>query len=485
MKQVRRMLALCLCLTMILSASGALAASSKEFTKVPTIKLRFSKSVESYDTDDLTVTTNAPGFLTLRLLTSGGSEVLTVYDDEEVRSGANEVEFSARDQEGEPLPAGSYMFSASMVSQFGVASKEATVSFEIDPMSAEAAEAYADMKAGVSSSSSSAQSNVGAGAVIVNPEDQDEPEDKPADTQKPEATKKPEAKATATPKPSAHSTAGVSDLSYTSGTFAAGDEGLMIGVGVDDTATQEDAGYWGLTADASDEEIWAALTRTMVASNADEQESAYIYNSPKEGRKKLGTISGFSQGVNLIVERDDGWSLVEAYRNEDGAFVRGYIRSNRLRTVEPDQTYGVVIDKAEQTLTVYKEGQRVGSTKITTGLPTAKYPHRDTPAGEFVLATRRGTTEYYGQGFSKYSIRLNGSYYLCEIPSTKKNGTNFSILEELVGERATRGHICVPHEASTDGGINAEWIWNMTDGRKRVKVLIFDDKPRTSVPDAK
>ena len=95
---------------------------------------------------------------------------------------------------------------------------------------------------------------------------------------------------------------------------------------------------------------------------------------------------------------------------------------------------------------------------------------------------RRGTTEYYSNGFCKYTIRINGTYHIAEIPTTKKNGSDFSLLEESLGEKATRGYICIAHDASTDGGINAEWIWNMTDDNKKVKVLIFDDKPRTDVP---
>lgn len=69
-----------------------------------------------------------------------------------------------------------------------------------------------------------------------------------------------------------------------------GDEGYEIGVGVSDTAAQEDSGYWGLTADSSDAEIWAALTRTMVSVDVKESESAYIYNSTSKG-KKLGSCS--------------------------------------------------------------------------------------------------------------------------------------------------------------------------------------------------
>ena len=175
---------------------------------------------------------------------------------------------------------------------------------------------------------------------------------------------------------------------------------------------------------------------------------------------------------------------MEAFRNEDGAFVRGYIKSNKLRPVDPNPHYGIVIDKATQTLIVFKDGVRVGSCKVTTGLATPKYPHRETPAGEFITVTRRGTYEYYGTGsYCKDTIRINGNYYLAEIPTTKKNGTKFvDTFVAALGTKSTRGTICIAHEASADGGINADWIWDMTDENKRVKVLIFDDKLRTDVP---
>lgn len=272
------------------------------------------------------------------------------------------------------------------------------------------------------------------------------------------------------------------ETEYGAGDSELGDDGLEIGVGVSDVAEQTNAGFWALTADASDEEIWAAITRTMIGVDVSVQESAYIYDSTKDGRKRLGTVSGISQGLNVIKERDDGWSLVEAFRNEDGAFIRGYIRTNKLRVVNVNQDYGIVIDKADQTLTVWKAGEPIGSCDIATGLATPKYLYRETPAGEYILATRRGTIEYYNQGYSKHAIRINGNYHLCQIPSTKKNGSDFSLLEDTLGEKATRGHIVLPHDASSDGGINAEWIWELTDDNRDIKVLIFDDKDRDEVP---
>ena len=460
MKHIRRLPAFLLCIALTATSSTALAAKDKAFTEKPTLKINLPSSMESYKSEEYTVTASLPGFMTVTLLDASGSEVMTLLDHQEIHSKMNVLDFLARTPEGEALPAGDYTFKLSMVSQYGVASDEITAGIKLEPSTyvprdeeepEEAADAPAD------------DAQVSA--------------DEPENTQKqPAATKAPaSAKPAATPIPT--------DSAYAAGSFKTGDEGLMIGVGVSDIAMQTDSGYWGLTADASDEDIWAALTRPLVSVDVSEQESAYIYDTTEDGRKKLGSISGLSQGVNVVAKREDGWSLVEAFRNEDGAFIRGYIRSNKLRTVEVNQTYGMVIDKNTQTLTVYKDGERLGSCQVSTGLPAKKYLHRETPAGEFMTVTRRGTIEYYGKGFTKYTIRLNGSYYLCEIPTTKKNGSTFlDEVRDQLGNKATRGNICVAHEASSDGGINAEWIWNMTDDNKKVKVLIFDDKARTDVP---
>ena len=84
--------------------------------------------------------------------------------------------------------------------------------------------------------------------------------------------------------------------------------------------------------------------------------------------------------------------------------------------------------------------------------------------------------------FCKYTIRVGGSYHLSEIPTTRKGGSDYSMLQGSLGSKATRGNIVIAHDASTDGGINAEWIWNLTNENKRVKVLILDDKDRCEVP---
>ena len=472
MKHLRRTSVLLLCLLLVCTASTAFAAAktpSKTFTEVPTISFtHVSSSVESGSMKNIDIKTSLPGFLNLYLLDESGSIALTIAENREIHSNATSFDYYAVDDNGDLLAPGIYTVSADMVSQFGVASKTITKDLKIKESSDPLAAAQAATSRKATASGEPLDAEAAANAVSS------------------DASAVSDASSASSAAGSTSTAAAASVLSdemqYTEGTYAMGDEGLLIGVGVSDAAAQTDAGYWGLTAAASDAEIWAALTRTMTGVDVGESESAYIYDSPESGRKKLGTVSGISQGLNVIKTRDDGWSLVETFRNEDGAFVRGYIKSDKLRVVEPNPNYGIVIDKATQTLTVYKDGARLGSCKVSTGLPTPKYPHRETPAGEFILVTRRGSYEYYGMGYTKYTIRINGSYYLAEVPTTKKNGSKFLEMPDDLGAKATRGTVCIAHDASTDGGINAEWIWNMTDDNKKVKVLIFDDKPRTDVP---
>ena len=435
-------------------ASGALAASANLQLSLPTSEVPGGSHTQ------LTFTTNVPGFLTLTL--NGPSGSLTLLNREEVHTAGNMFDFVAADDSGSPLSVGAYTVSGELIDQFGEAtgsvSGQLTIGIPLAQQTDDEEEDPAPAKGNASASKDTASKDTAS-----------------KDAATPSA---PSSAASAKPASSGKAETGVEYVASSKTTL--GEQGYEIGVGVSDTVDQADAGYWGLTADASDADIWAALTRTMVSVNVGESESAYIYNSTDNG-KKIGSVSGLSQGLNLIEDLDDGWSVVEAYRNEDGAFVRGYIRTNKLRTVEPSNMYGLVIDKAAQTLTVYKNGERIGSCAVSTGLPTVKYLHRETPAGEFITVTRRGTIENSG-GYSKYTVRISGNYHLCEIPTTKKNGKDYSLMADKLGQKASRGNICLAHDESSDGGINAEWIWDLTDSNKKIKVLVFDDKDRSSIP---
>ena len=461
MKSIRPLSALLICAALSGQAVGALAAADLTLT-APT------DAIPGGSRSYFTVTSSTPGFMTLTLSDASGSEVALLFEMAEIHTNENQLIFFAVDEDGSPLPAGTYTVNGELLDQFGSfvgdVSSTLTVAMPISEQIASAADDTED------ASEDSAIPDEGS----------DEPSDQASGAQNAAETAPDSQPSKPAVQPSAPS---ASDIEYTaSSDITIGEEGYQIGVGVTDVASQDDAGYWELDASAGDAEIWAALTRTMTAVDVKENESAYIYDSPLKGRKSLGSVSGLSQGLNVILNRDDGWSLVEAYRNEDGAFIRGYISTKKLRTVEPNTSYGIVVDKSSQTLIVYKDGERVGSCAVSTGKPTSQALSRETPAGEFITVTRRGVTPFSNTGYCNYSIRINGNYCLAEIPATKKKGTDFSLLEDKLGEKATRGNICIAHDASADGGINAQWIWDMTDQNKKVKVLIFDDKDRGAVP---
>lgn len=448
-KLFRLFVTLTLCLMMTLTACVALAAPSLKLT-VP------SKEVRGAATYVITVNATEPGFLTMKL-SMDGVHIATLADNHEIHTKNNEIQLTALDDNGEIIQPGTYTVTASMVDQYGEASSEVskTIKFKqaneeslisagIDPDTVKTTGAASSTSASASTATTTTASSGSASS------------------------------SKATPAPV------VSEVvTYAAGKTSLGAEGYEIGVGVSDAAKTA-KGSWALSSTSTDAEIWAAMQEKMTAANVGESEVVYIYDSTKDG-KKLGSIAGTSQGFNVITEVGN-WSLVEAYRLEDGAFVRGYVRSNRLRTVEPNPTYGLLIDKSTQTLTVFKEGARIGSVKISTGLPTTKSLLRETPAGEFITVTRRGTIEYYGNGYTKYTVRIAGNFHLCEIPTTKRDGKDFSMLEGTLGQKATRGNVVLAHEASADGGINAEWIWDLTDENKRIKVIILDDKDPSSVP---
>ena len=452
--KARRILPILLAVLLCISTSAMAATSAKEAAKKPVVKLNAVGTLESGQYEEVKVNASVPGFLKLEVTNAVGGTVLTLADNAEEHSGDNSFSWTAYQEDGEPLGEGDYGYVATLTSQFGVDSDPVTRGFKVVAPEEEeddgVSSALTTTTSAVTGKNSTSRTSTGSSSSSSN------------------------TAALLPDEPVAYS--------RSSNQITIGDEGLEIGVGVADVYPQNELTYWTLPGTLTDAEIWQALIHPITVVNLDEQESTYIYDSVSDGHTKLGTITGASQGVNVLVERQDGWSLVEAYRNEDGAFVRGYIKSNRLKVTEVNQTYGILIDKNTQTLYVYMNGQMIGSCMVCTGKPTVDALNRETPAGEFITVMRRGTVAYLNRGFSKYTIRINNTVHLQEIPSTKKNGTDFSLLEDYLGTKSTRGTICVQHLASNFGGINAEWIWDMTENNKRVKVLILDDKDRASVP---
>ena len=191
----------------------------------------------------------------------------------------------------------------------------------------------------------------------------------------------------------------------------------------------------------------------------------------------LGTLHGQTQAVEVISLTDDGWARISAWNHEAGVRIEGYVPRQVLITVSPSPTYGVVIRKADQTLTVYREGVKLGSVPVSTGLPTAAKPIRETAAGVFL--TEAHMLPFTDGGYTyQYPVRFDGGNLLHQL-GYRPDGQSvpdFSDQTPQLGSRASHGCVRVPNQPG-EGGINAYWLWTHLPRGTRVIILDDDWKP--------
>ena len=87
----------------------------------------------------------------------------------------------------------------------------------------------------------------------------------------------------------------------------------------------------------------------------------------KAGKECIGTVSCRTVGVAVLELYDDGWAKIGAWRQTDGEYIEGYVKTSKLRMVRPNTRYGAVVDKKKQTLTVYENGKKLGTAMVSTG----------------------------------------------------------------------------------------------------------------------
>ena len=122
-----------------------------------------------------------------------------------------------------------------------------------------------------------------------------------------------------------------------------------------------------------------------------------VYAEPDENSEGIGMLTGQSQGVHVLETLDNGWTKIETYSTSFhdskvknfNAFVTGYIKTSKLKTIEVNQNYGIIIDKLTQRLYFYKDGHLETSLAVSTGKynPSAKkqQPYNETRAGEYMI----------------------------------------------------------------------------------------------------
>ena len=222
-----------------------------------------------------------------------------------------------------------------------------------------------------------------------------------------------------------------------------------------------------------DASVWQAMTAPMAVVNIDAEDHQRLYAGPSPKSGVVGNVHGQSQGLEVL-EVGKSYTRVRAWRHEDDTCVEGYVPTKKLKIVTPNTRYGVLINKASQTLTVYEYGKPIAHARVSTGLKAPGKAFRETRRGAFMTTDR--VVPFESKGFRyEYAIRIDGGNLIHQVGYTQgAEGMDFSAQVAQLGDRASEGCVRVDWRAQEEGSVNAYWLW--THLPYGVKVLVIDSQ---------
>lgn len=248
------------------------------------------------------------------------------------------------------------------------------------------------------------------------------------------------------------------------------------------------ANWFGEFDPYDEETAWARLMQEITVLDVDQKERIYLSDGPNGQRKTNDEHRGFFYGASVgvkVLDEEDGWSKIQAYNDYD-ELEEGWVRPGRLKTVTPNQTWGMIIDKRTQRLYLYKEGKLVTELLVSTGIGTgSNEAYCETASGDFLLVSATGGF-WSGNLWCDQAIRFNGGDLLHMVPAvyygdvvggTPDDTGDYRVCESALGSRASHGCIRVQREKNADG-YNHQWIWNNLRSEKNIKLIVWDDDGR-------
>ena len=235
--------------------------------------------------------------------------------------------------------------------------------------------------------------------------------------------------------------------------------------------------------------VWDMLMAPVTLVKGNQKSQQVLYSQPDAGSEPVGEVTRDSQGLHVLETRDDGWSLVETYSSSFAGsitqawnrLVQGYILTDMLETITPTGKYALLVDKLDQRMYIFEDGELYDVLVISTGLPNERQPYNETRSGEFLLVSPVGGFEVEGLN-AAMGLRFNFGDILHEVPHSVRNGEkNYQRYEEVLGQRASHGCIRVQRKR-TPKGTNMTWVWNTLRKRMDTKLVIWEDLPGRQLP---
>ncbi|MBP3426839.1 MAG: CHAP domain-containing protein [Clostridia bacterium] len=249
-----------------------------------------------------------------------------------------------------------------------------------------------------------------------------------------------------------------------------------------ETAKSAIASGWFGEFDPYDEAAaWARLTADITVLDVDQKEKIYLSDGPDGERKTYSPHRGYFYGESVavkVLERRDGWTKIEAYNDYD-ELEQGWVRDKRIKTVTPNQEYGLIVDKMTQRLYIYRNGKLMTTLLVSTGTTTGgNEGFCETASGEFLMCSATGGF-WSGNLWCDQAIRFNGGDLIHLVPSivSSEGYHDYSVCESALGQRASHGCIRVQRKENADG-YNHEWIWDNLKYEKNIKLIVWDDDGR-------
>ena len=224
----------------------------------------------------------------------------------------------------------------------------------------------------------------------------------------------------------------------------------------------------------SEEEIWEIMMKPSVVIDDNGAFRRFnLYSTPKANKQTEGTLRCALQGLEVL-DTDGTWAHVRAWRHEDGKQAEGYILRKRLTVYRPSEHYGILIDKREQTLTLYQDGHAVGSVPVSTGLATPGNAYRETPAGAFLTDVHTGASFAQEGCRYEYPLRYDGGNYIHGIGYSRTSRVrDYSAHRNVLGQKASHGCTRVSVTLQEGCKFNMYWLWAHLPYHTRV--IILDD----------